>query len=745
MNRYKIVRFIGRGGMGAVYLCDDLRLSGRQWALKEMILSGPGADEQIQDSFQREARFLASLRHRALPVIVDIFSSSGRNYLVMEYIQGDTLAKYIESKGIPSDTITLSWALELAQVLDYLHRQERPIIFRDLKPENIIITDDGHIKLIDFGLARQFEPGKSRDTQASGTIGYAPPEQWEDSKQSDPRSDIYSLAATIYFILTGKAPSPVYGTNQIRTYRPGIEPAIEALVIRGLQIDPDKRYQKASEVIKDILLLLSQDKHQRALEKAQPQIPLITPDELARTRSVSRIKALRPPLAYPQKLNYLLIASIILWLIGCSIPFLNFKFTQSTDQQNASDSIIEVLQATETGKSQAREFLKLKQYDQAIALLDELNTKYPIDAELLILKNNAYAAISGQPPLSIPVLSTVKGVERDGFQLLYGYALAQLELNKARLGQKPLISLELYDDQSNSERLLEITRKLTADPNVPLILGPYYSQAARLITPIINANKVPTISPTASDPQLFSSGNYLLSASDTDTQKVQAIAQMLRKKGYRRAAVFSNDSSILSRSLSSGFISTFEDEGGQVVCSNTYPTNQLEFTKQVLEAKELQADCVFLAEYRTQPVIGFCKTIKALDYKVAIAAQTPGYTENLIRSGKQDVEGLYLSTYYIPDSTTPKNKDFSSKFHQIFAGLSPSHREAQAYDALKLAVQAIDTVGTDHQKLISYLRSIGQQNPPYSGVSGSFALTKSLSLRKAHILQIVNGKYEQIT
>ena len=200
MNRYRVVRFVGRGGMGAVYLCEDLRLPGKQWALKEMILHDPGVAEQVRDSFQREAQFLAGLRHRSLPLIVDVFSIEDRQYLVMEFIHGETLAQRVENQGVPSDTTALSWALELAQVLDYLHRQDRPIIFRDLKPENIIITDDGHVKVIDFGLARHFEPGKRRDTQASGTVGYAPPEQWEDSGQSDPRSDIYSLAATLFYV-----------------------------------------------------------------------------------------------------------------------------------------------------------------------------------------------------------------------------------------------------------------------------------------------------------------------------------------------------------------------------------------------------------------------------------------------------------------------------------------------------------------------------------------------------------------
>lgn len=737
MNRYKVVRFIGRGGMGAVYLCEDLRLSGKQWAIKEMILPDSGLTDQIRDSFEREAHFLASLRHRALPVIVDIFFLHERHYLVMEYLQGSTLSQYIERHGIPNDSIALSWALELAQVLDYLHRQEQPVIFRDLKPENIIITDDGHIKLIDFGLARTFEPSKRRDTQASGTVGYAPPEQWDDSGQSDARSDIYSLAATLYFILTGKPPSPVYGTHNLRAVRPDIDPDIEALVLRCLQTDPNKRYHTAAELIKDLLVLVSQKRHQDALQKSlAPPSPL---PELrrARTRMPYRLAPLRLPVNNSEPLPYLLGLGLILWLVGCLIPFV----TWTPSYTNSNDPIAELLQETEPGKAQAKAFLEKRQYQQAIAILDELATRYPQDAELHILKSNAYAAMSGQPLLTIPVISSWKGIEREGFQLLYGFALAQIQLNRNRLGQKPLIELKLYNDESNSEHLLKTVQELASDPKVSLLLGPYTSQASRLIAPVINARGLPTITPTASDPHILSTGRYLLCASDTDTKKVQALAQKFFHSGYRSVAVYTNESSILSRSLAEEFMTTFQDLGGHVVCDEAYPANQLDFTQQVQRAKERQAQAIFVADYRTQPVIGFCQTLKAQGLTLAIAAQTPGFASNLFRDNPKIVDGLFLSTYYVPEGGNSQNRVFVQQFRQTFGGRSPSHREAQAYDSLLLAVQALDSVGPNREKLLTYFDALGVTTPAYQGVSGQFALAKALNLRKPHILQVQNGTY----
>ena len=739
-DRYRIVRFIGRGGMGAVYLCEDLRLPGKQWALKEMILHDPGVAEQVRDSFQREARFLAGLRHRSLPLIVDVFAIDERQYLVMEYIHGETLAQRVENQGIPSDTVALSWGLELAQVLDYLHRQDRPIIFRDLKPENIIVTDDGHIRVIDFGLARHFEPGKRRDTQASGTVGYAPPEQWEDSGQSDPRSDIYSLAATLFFVLTGKPPSPIYGSHRIRPFRPDIDPGIEALVLRCLQPDPSQRYRSAAELIKDLLLLLSEERHQGAMQRpAYESVPAIP--RASRQRLSHRPGALRPPLRYPQKLPYLLSVGLILFLLGGLLPFLSWTPHFTGANQDNRDPIMELLESTREAKEPIKQMLADGDYGQAIAALDSLLTRHPQDAEAHILKNNAYAALSGQPVWNIPVLTSWHGTEREGFQLLYGYALAQSQLNQARNGHKPLINLTLYDDRSDSETVLEITQKLVNDPKVSVLIGPYTSQAARLIAPVVNGRGLPTITPVASDPQILATGRYLLAVSDTDLKKVRALAEKLFEAGGRKAAVFSNDDSILSRSLAEEFIETFQSKGGLIALNETYPANQLDFSAQAQLARSREADCIFLGEYRSGPVVGFCETVRRMNWDVLIAAQTAGYSENLFRNGPEAVEGLYVSTYYVPDDGEPRNVEFVKAFQQMFGNLMPSHREVQAYDTVKLVVEAFDTVGLDRNKVLDYLESLGTSKAPYEGVSGPFAPARNLEARPAHILQVHDGHY----
>jgi serine/threonine-protein kinase len=201
---------LGQGGMGAVYRAGDRRLSTVTWAVKEMsqsALSGPLERQQARDAFRNEAEMLAALNHPNLPRVTDHFEQDGKAYLVMEYVPGETLLSFLIREGLPQPQARVfEWARQLCDALDYLHNQIPPIIFRDLKPANIMLTPNGQVKLIDFGIARLFKQGQARDTQAFGTIGYSAPEQYGKG-QTDARSDVYSLGVLLHQLLTGYDPT----------------------------------------------------------------------------------------------------------------------------------------------------------------------------------------------------------------------------------------------------------------------------------------------------------------------------------------------------------------------------------------------------------------------------------------------------------------------------------------------------------------------------------------------------------
>src|SRR5215467_1789016 len=244
-QRYRILSQLGKGGFGAIYKAEDTQLGNRLLAVKEMSHSGLSPQEIIEaaENFKREALLLAGLKHPNLPSIYDHFSEAGRWYLVMDFIEGETLEEHLnkEPQGRLSVEETLRIGMQLCMVLGYLHGRQPPIIFRDLKPANIMITPDGHLYLIDFGIARHFKPGQSKDTIAFGSPGYAAPEQYGKA-QTNPRADIYSLGATLHQMLTGNDPLQApFRFLPPRSYAPTIPPALDAMVMQMLDMDEGKR------------------------------------------------------------------------------------------------------------------------------------------------------------------------------------------------------------------------------------------------------------------------------------------------------------------------------------------------------------------------------------------------------------------------------------------------------------------------------------------------------------------------
>ncbi len=247
-GRYLIIHKIGQGGMGAVYLVNDTRLGNRKCALKEMsnaALKTPREQQEAVNEFRREAQMLSNLSHPNLPRVTDFFSEGDTHFLVMDYLEGGTLESLLDARSQPfPETQVLVWADQLCGVLAYLHSQNPPVIFRDLKPGNIMVSPDGStVKLIDFGIARLFRPGANKDTRALGTPGYASPEQYGKG-QSDARSDVFALGATLHHVLTLRDPGlDPLNFRRLRSLNPQVSPEVEAAVHRALELQASARWQ----------------------------------------------------------------------------------------------------------------------------------------------------------------------------------------------------------------------------------------------------------------------------------------------------------------------------------------------------------------------------------------------------------------------------------------------------------------------------------------------------------------------
>lgn len=249
-GKYEILKQIGKGGMSKVYLAMDKNLN-KQWAIKEIQKEARNKNNEVViQSAIAEANLMKRLDHPCLPRIVDIINHDKMIYVVMDYIEGEPLSKILNQYGAQSQEDVLGWAESLCGVLDYLHTQNPPIIYRDMKPANIMLQPNGSIKLIDFGIAREYKETNIEDTVCLGTKGYAAPEQFGGHGQTDRRTDIYCLGVTLYHLLTGMNPcNPPYEIYPIRHWNQSLSVGLENIIIKCTQANPDDRFDSCAELL----------------------------------------------------------------------------------------------------------------------------------------------------------------------------------------------------------------------------------------------------------------------------------------------------------------------------------------------------------------------------------------------------------------------------------------------------------------------------------------------------------------
>lgn len=251
-GKYKILSEIGHGGMSNVYLASSEKTD-RPWAVKEVRKSLNRDFNLLRQRLVMETDLLKKLNHPNLPSIVDVIDSDENFLIVMDYIEGSTLGKLLDEEGAQPQEKVADWALQLCDVLYYLHTRQVPVIYRDMKPSNIVLRPDGSVVLIDFGAAREFKEKNMSDTCCLGTNGYAAPEQFGGMGQTDARTDIYCLGTTMYHLLTGHNPSkPPYEIYPITKWNPGLSTGLERIVQKCTRRNPEERYQTVRELRYDL-------------------------------------------------------------------------------------------------------------------------------------------------------------------------------------------------------------------------------------------------------------------------------------------------------------------------------------------------------------------------------------------------------------------------------------------------------------------------------------------------------------
>ncbi len=408
-NRYEIKRLIKSGGMGAVYEALDHRFEKKACAVKEMLpqAENPQLEEYFIKRFKKEALILFELRHQNLPGLIDYFIENSRYYLVMEYIEGydlDTIMRQYEGGIVPQEFV-ISWSIDILQALIYLHGQTPPVVYRDMKPGNIMLrSEDKKIILVDFGIARKIDPESDTAKTVIGTPGFSPPEIFHG--RAEPRSDIYSLGATMHCLLTGMVPVKSFVFKPVRNLNNRVSKELEEIVMKALSPDPKDRYGNASQM-KEALLKISvsspvfthraTDVYQIPETHEKTSVPSI----LSTVPYKTQVEMEKPVAAQRKGINKKILVFITTVIIILALPviYAGLFYRQNSEADNlykegerweAQDRYKEALQAYNKAlekepdnvyilKSKGNILYKQGKYDEAISCFDkatEINPSY---------------------------------------------------------------------------------------------------------------------------------------------------------------------------------------------------------------------------------------------------------------------------------------------------------------------------------------------------------------------------------
>ncbi|MGN0280166.1 MAG: serine/threonine protein kinase [Lachnospiraceae bacterium] len=250
IGKYKLIKALGRGGEGCVYMAEDSVLH-RLVAMKRVWNGSREAEEQLK----KEAEFLQKLQHPMLPVVYDLLWDEAW-YLVMEYIEGISLHNYIKSAGMVREERAKEWAEQLLSILQYLHTRKPPVIYQDLKPDNIMVCPNGNLRMVDFGAAYYRNYSGYEERRKAVSMGYAAPEQMKregNTAYADERSDIYAFGKVMYYMLTGADPAyPPYTELPITSYAPAVSRKMERVLRKCMEEEPTKRYQVVGDIWRDL-------------------------------------------------------------------------------------------------------------------------------------------------------------------------------------------------------------------------------------------------------------------------------------------------------------------------------------------------------------------------------------------------------------------------------------------------------------------------------------------------------------
>ncbi|MEB3330375.1 MAG: protein kinase [Candidatus Sericytochromatia bacterium] len=761
-GRYRITQLLGQGGMGAVYLASDARFSARTCVIKEMLdhFNDPEQRAQATESFHREADLLSSFKHPGIPEVYDRFTEANRHYLVMEYINGVDLEQRLLDNGGPfSEKEVIEWSIQCCDVLSYLHHQKPPVIYRDMKPANVITTHWGKVYLVDFGIARFFNP-VSRGTMI-GTQGYAPPEQYRG--QVDPRSDLYALGATIHYLLTGRDPQnePPFSFPPVTSLNPEVSPEMEMLVLRALDPEADNRFSSADEMLGQLMAIggdasdvvrdcphcgfrstvtrqfcpsckqyISKKAHVLKPQQGSGAIPTDAAGLHQTKLATGRTSALQqgnrsatatvlalptgrvefdlrrvPPAAWGAALAALLVlGGLSAWGLAGGTASSAGISAGSTLLQSVTPAAREGAGAHERGA-----------WPEAADAFRRAIEEHPEDPEPRIYWQNTLLRLSNVEATTLAVSGTFVGPERHrALEMLRGAALAQQAAN-AR-GRSPHIAMVLVGDDGTAPSALRVAQQIAANGKV---VGLVATEGGSLDASVLNLHTIAGL-PLVAAGRVTTSG---LESHPGPTrlalggqQLAEAMADHLAALGVRRPIVLERSEGAAEGDLS-GIFSQLADQRGWE-CDTLPPASSARLLEKV---RAHRADAIVVGE-QLEVALAAAEAVRREGLTIPVIGG-PGLhqPERLTRAADR-AEGLLVVSQLARAPGQPGEDGFAGRYREAFRA-EPGEDAALAYDSVRLMVQALDLAGARRDGLASALQKLARQG--YEGVAGRVTLSDS--------------------
>jgi ABC-type branched-subunit amino acid transport system substrate-binding protein len=674
LDRYRIVAEVGRGGHGAVYLCEDLRLEGRLWAVKELHSRG----ERLAD-FEREASILSQLEHPRIPVIVDFFVQDGNGYLVREYLDGPTLYDLIEHRGPISEAQALQWGMQIAEVLTYLHQRQPPLYHRDLKPANVVLLADG-LRLMDFGLARE---ASEKPGGESGSVSFTAPEQFSARHQLGPAADIYSLGAVLYYMLMGVPPGPTGGEHRLLPQRPQLQAATEQTILHCLHPDPDQRPRDVAEVLTSL--------QYNAARLPPPPAPILPmPANLASRPLAS------PPAATRWTLGWAILPLVVV-LIGAGALVTTQSPGQSPTPVVASPGAVSTL-IVEPG--QIEQYMNAGRFAEAEGALKGTLAAAPDSgwARLFLFQ---LPLRRRRGALSVPLLLPLGGQEQEHVNwILQGVALGQQEEKR--------FFFDLVD--THATPVLSAWQKVSSRRKTPLVLGPFGSQEALLVAPLAAGSGVPMLPIGSTDPRVQDAGASIFPVGFPHTERIAALlGHAVEQLGEGGQILYSAESKAMS---ASGQLAA--DQLRRLTGSS--PTLQAYSSEEsaagvVAQVRSSKPHWIYLADNLPVRAAAMIRELRRGGVAVPVICVFHPASEGF-REALQDTPG---QVWLVEPLWQDHCREFVERWRAIFPGRQADWNSALGYDVARLASRVWGS-----QQVLAELQSLAD----YHGLLGVYNLRK---------------------